>query len=101
MDNEVNTVSLIENFAALELPLPSSFETRTLPCIKELRTMKTHRLLQEECKDVPKVTMGFLLFSQLVKNLKQKGIQLTYKVIKEIKKFPAFFRFAVKMLECR
>jgi hypothetical protein len=38
MANDVSTVITMENFAAFELPLPSSFDTLTLPKIEEVYT---------------------------------------------------------------
>ena len=44
MDNDVATTTMIENFAALALPLPSSFEMRTL----QVCCMTTQILIERE-----------------------------------------------------
>lgn len=51
MANDVSTMFTIENFAAFEFPLPSSFETRTLEISKDKSgTRLSAKMLDGECK---------------------------------------------------
>jgi len=60
MANDVRTDILIENFASLELPLPSSFATRTLQINQKINKYTRHTIIHFLCKVDKATSIRFL-----------------------------------------
>jgi len=63
MAKDVRTDILIENFASLELPLPSSFATRTLQINQKINKHTRHKIIHFLCK-LDKATRIRFLFKR-------------------------------------